>query len=164
METGEADLAALARHTAAQLEPVLGQHGAGLVPGFDDTASLLIALDPDDAEALVWRLLASLGAACAPGERITVALAAQSDGPAPMARLICTLPAKLAAPETVFDATTRSTDSAINSGLFGTGFALRLARAEARAAGGALTRAGDMLELTLPLLTGSDTLLSAAGR
>jgi hypothetical protein len=39
--------------------------------------------------------------------------------------------------------------------VFGIGFALRLARAEAQAAGGDLVRKGDRLKLTLPGLTGS---------
>jgi hypothetical protein len=37
--------------------------------------------------------------------------------------------------------------------MFGTGFALRLAAAEARAAGGSLERKGDKLRLLLPGLT-----------
>jgi two-component system OmpR family sensor kinase len=39
--------------------------------------------------------------------------------------------------------------------VFGVGFALRLARAEARAGGGELLRKGDRLRLTLPGLTGA---------
>jgi signal transduction histidine kinase len=154
MEAGEADLAALVQRTAAQLDPVLGAQGAGLDPDFPATTQLLVALDPDDAEALVWRLLASLGAACGTGERIAVRLDPMiGGGRAGMARLVCDLPAQLAGADNLFAATTRTGDSAINAGLFGTGFALRLARAEARAAGGGLTRNGSTLELTLPLLT-----------
>jgi hypothetical protein len=41
----------------------------------------------------------------------------------------------------------------INAGIFGAGFTFRLARAEARAAGGSLVRDGGMVVLTLPLLT-----------
>jgi hypothetical protein len=41
----------------------------------------------------------------------------------------------------------------VSAGVFGAGFALRLARAEARAAGGDLLREGDALVLTLPRLT-----------
>ena len=63
------------------------------------------------------------------------------------------LPADLAREENLFAATARPAESAINAGLFGAGFAFRLARAEARAAGGSLLRDGDKLVLTLPLLT-----------
>jgi signal transduction histidine kinase len=154
VEAGEADLAALILRTAAQLDPVLGPLGAGLDPEFAASTQVIVALDPDDAEALVWRLLASLGAACGAGERIAVRLDPMiGGGRAGMARLVCDLPARLAGEDNLFAATTRSGDSAINAGLFGTGFALRLARAEARAAGGSLVRTGGALELTLPLLT-----------
>lgn len=153
---GEADLAALVRRTAAQLDPVLGSQGAGIDPEFAATTQLIVALDPEDAEALVWRLLASLGAACGAAERIRVRLhplIGGSGGSAGIAQLVCDLPAQLAGEDNLFAATTRAAESAINPGLFGTGFALRLARAEARAAGGSLTRNGSALELTLPLLT-----------
>ena len=79
-----------------------------------------------------------------------------------LARLACTLPAELAREEDIFSATVRPSGGTINAGLFGAGFAFRLARAEARAAGGALVREGDALVLTLPLLTGSDALPSPA--
>jgi two-component system OmpR family sensor kinase len=161
IEPGETDLAALVRRTAAQLDPVLAPQGAGLALAFSDTATLLIGLDPEDAEALVWRLLASLGAACGAGERIAVQLDPLIGAGGAMARLICALPARLAAEDNLFAATTRSAESAINAGLFGTGFALRLARAEARAAGGALRRDGATLVLTLPLLTQVSALPSA---
>lgn len=164
IEPGEADLAALVMRTAAQLDPVLGAQGAGLDPDFPATTQMIVALDPDDAEALVWRLLASLGAACGAGERIAVRLDPLIGGArAGVARLVCDLPARLAGEDSLFAATTRSADSAINAGLFGTGFALRLARAEARAAGGSLVRNGGTLELTLPLLTALAGVPSAGG-
>jgi two-component system OmpR family sensor kinase len=161
VEPGETDLAALLRRTAAQIDPVLEAQDAGFALRLAPGASLLVAVDAEDAEALVWRLLASLAAAAAPGERIAV----RSDpliGPGgALARIACTLPPRLAAEENLFSATTRAGGSAISPGLFGTGFALRLARAEARAAGGALRREGDTLVLTLPLLTDIAALPSA---
>ena len=63
------------------------------------------------------------------------------------------MPARLAAEDNLFAATARSQNSAINAGLFGAGFALRLARAEAQSAGGTLVRNHDEILLTLPLLT-----------
>ena len=163
VEPGESDLAALVRRTAAQFAPVLDPHEAGLALAFSGTTAMLTALDPDDAEALVWRLLASLAAACAPGERITVQLDPLIGPAGAVARLECALPARLAAEDNLFAATTRAADSAINAGLFGAGFALRLARAEARAAGGDLRRDGTILALTLPLLTESPGLPSPEG-
>lgn len=161
VEQGETDLAALLQRTAAQIDPVLEAQDAGFALRLAPGASLLVAVDAEDAEALVWRLLASLAAAAAPGERIAV----RSDpliGPGgALARIACTLPPRLAAQDNLFSATTRAGGSAISPGLFGTGFALRLARAEARAAGGALRREGDTLVLTLPLLTDIAALPSA---
>lgn len=164
VEPGETDLAALVRRTAAQLYPVLEPQGAGLALDFAADVTLLVGIDPEDAEALVWRLLASLAAACAPGERIAVRLDPLIGPRSAAARLTCVLPARLAAAENnLFAATTRTAGSAINPGLFGIGFALRLARAEARAAGGSLQREGAALVLTVPLLTGIDGLPSAVG-
>jgi two-component system OmpR family sensor kinase len=161
-ELGETDLAALVRRTAAQIAPVLEPQEAGLTIDFAETTTMLISLDQDDAEALLWRLLASLAGACARGERIAVQLDPLIGAGGAMARLVCTLPARLAAEDNLFAATTRASDSVINAGLFGAGFALRLARAEARAAGGSLRRDGAAVELTLPLLTEIPGLPSAA--
>ncbi|PKP96202.1 MAG: hypothetical protein CVT76_07400, partial [Alphaproteobacteria bacterium HGW-Alphaproteobacteria-15] len=155
MASGETDLAALIRRTAAQLEPVLEQRRAVLEIKFPANTTLLIALDPDDAEALVWRLLASLAAACGTDEQIVLRLAPLIGANGAMAQLGCTLPARLAAEDDLFAATARSNDSAINPGLFGAGFALRLARAEARVAGGGMVRDGDTVVMTVPLLTDS---------
>ena len=60
----------------------------------------------------------------------------------------------------MFSAEVKPVGSAINAGLFGAGFALRLARAEARAAGGSLTVSDEMVTLSLPLLTENDALPS----
>ena len=163
VELGESDLAAQVRNTAAQLATVLDPQEAGLTLAFPRTTEMLIALDPDDAEALVWRILASLAAACAAGERIAVRLDPLIGPSGALARLVCALPERLAAEDNLFAATTRAADSTINAGLFGAGFALRLARAEARAAGGDLRRDGAMLSLTLPLLTASPSLSRPAG-
>lgn len=164
IEPGEVDLATLLRRTAGQLSAVLAPQGGGFVLGFGDDACLMAAIDPDDAEALVWRLLASLAAAATPGERIALQLDPVIGAGRGEVRLRCAIPARLAAAgeTSLFAATTRTGESAISPGLFGTGFALRLARAEARAAGGALRRDADALLLTLPLLGGNRELRDAA--
>lgn len=162
IEAGECDLAALVRRTAGQLAAVLDAQAAGLTPAFADTTSLLIAIDPEDAEALLWRLLASLASVCAPGERIAISLDPLIGDGRAVARLVCALPASLAAQEQIFTASVEAGPSAINAGLFGTGFTLRLARAEAQAAGGGLKREGSALVLTLPLLGRSVGLRGAA--
>ncbi len=164
IEPGETDLAALLHRTAGQLAPVLAPHGAGVTLDFGADASLIAAIDPEDAEALVWRLLASLAAAAGPGERITLTFDPVIGAGCGEVRILATVPARLAALEEndLFSATTRIGEGTISPGLFGTGFALRLARAEARAAGGTLRREGDALLLTLPLLGGNRELRDAA--
>ncbi len=163
IEPGETDLAALVRRTGTQLGSALDAQDAGLTLAFTEPSTLLIAIDHEDAEALVWRLLASLASACAPGERIAVSLDPLIGARGAISRMVCGLPARLAAEEQLFTATIRASGSAINSGLFGTGFALRLARAEARAAGGDLKRDGTTLVLTLPLVSSNAGLPGALG-
>lgn len=163
IEPGETDLAALVRRTSAQLASALDAQDAGLALAFAETSTLLIAVDHEDAEALVWRLLASLASTCAPGERIAVSLDPLIGAAGAISRLVCGLPARLAAEEQLFAATIHASGSAINAGLFGTGFALRLARAEARAAGGNLKRDGSALVLTLPLVSEGAGLPGAIG-
>ncbi len=160
IDPGAVDLAALVRRTASQLAPVLEPRGAGLALGFAETTTVLVAIDPDDAEALAWRLLASLGAACGQGERVAVGLEPVIGPSQALARLTCTLPSRLAAEDNLFAASAHPAESAINAGLFGAGFALRLARAEARATGGALQRHDSDVVLTLPLLTTASSLPS----
>lgn len=163
IEPGETDLAALVRRTSAQLASALDAQDAGLALAFAEASTLLIAIDHEDAEALVWRLLATLGSACAPGERIAVSLDPLIGAKGAISRMVCGLPARLAAEEQLFAATIRASGSAINAGLFGTGFSLRLARAEARAAGGDLKRDAAVLVLTLPLVSEGAGLPGALG-
>lgn len=155
IEPGASDLAALLRRTAAQLAPVLEQRGASLTLDLSPTSTLLIAVDHDDAEALVWRLLASLAAMCGTDEEVVLRLNPLIGASGAKVRLICPLPVRLAAEDNVFAATARANDSTISTGLFGAGFALRLVRAEARAAGGSLVRDDAALTLTLSLLSDS---------
>ncbi|GAB4481783.1 MAG: hypothetical protein OHK0018_13260 [Erythrobacter tepidarius] len=159
---GEADLATLVLRMLGQIAPVLETRGAGIALDTAAQTSLLVPCDAEDAEAMLWRLLASIGAACGEGERLTAELTPVMGQGQALARLSCTLPAELARAEDLFAATVRPAGGMINTGLFGAGFALRLARAEVRAAGGALVREGNAVVLTLPLLTGSDTLPSPA--
>ena len=158
---GETDLARLAERILGQLEPVLAARGARLLGRLSDAAVMRVACDPEDAEALLWRIIASLGAACGEGETLGLRLDPVPGPSGVMARLECTLPGTLAREVDLFAATAKPVDGALNPGLFGTGFALRLARAEARAAGGTLERNGATLALALPLLTEVDERNSA---
>ncbi|MGY6635925.1 MAG: histidine kinase dimerization/phospho-acceptor domain-containing protein [Erythrobacter sp.] len=157
MMPGECDCAKLVRQIAGQLEPVLASRSAGfsLEPGGE--ASLLVAVDEDEVEALLWRVIATLAGSCAAAERIRITLVPVFDGPAAMAQIRCDLPTRLQSEADLFASEVRPNSSAISASLFGAGFALRLARAEARRAGGALEVDETGLTLLLPLITGLET-------
>ncbi len=151
IEPGEADLTTLVARTNRQLEQVLQPRMAGITLDTDDT-QYTVALDSDQAEALLWRLLATLGGGCSAGEMLNATITDISgNGEGGMAQLICDLPAQLLAEGDIFTAEVKPVGTAINAGLFGAGFALRLARAEARAAGGQLERFDETIVLSLPL-------------
>lgn len=160
MEPGETDISQLVRRILDQIAPVLQARAAAVVFARESDATMLVPCDAEDLESLLWRMLASLGAACGEGERLETRLDPLIGKGSAVARLTCALPADLAREENLFAASARPAVTAINPGLFGAGFAFRLARAEARAAGGTLAREGDRLVLTLPLLTGTEDLRS----
>jgi hypothetical protein len=68
--------------------------------------------------------------------------------------LLIDLPAELVGDADLFAASAPLQQRALSAGMFGSGFTLRLARAEARAVGGSLERRDDALRLVLPVLTG----------
>ncbi|MEM6584906.1 MAG: histidine kinase dimerization/phospho-acceptor domain-containing protein [Pseudomonadota bacterium] len=148
LEPGESDLAAIARQTERQLAPVLAPRQAGLAISVQDSARCLVPIDTEDTERLVWRFLATLAGACDRDEKLVGELSVQGES----LRLTADLPQSLLGAEDVFANTAKPVESAINAGVFGAGFALRLARAEARASGGNLRRNGDRIALSLPRL------------
>ncbi|MFO1254092.1 MAG: histidine kinase dimerization/phospho-acceptor domain-containing protein [Sphingomonadaceae bacterium] len=150
LEDGETDLAAVIEATAAQL----GAHTKSRGSGFGlklEAPSLAVPLATIEVERIVWRLLATLAGVSAPGEQLKLRARAR-DG---MVRIDVALPAQLAtrSEDEIFHAAAGSLPQVVAAGVFGVGFALRLARAEARAAGGDLVRKNDRLRLTLPGLT-----------
>lgn len=108
-----------------------------------------IAMSRCDGERLVWRLLGTLAGETAPGEFLALRLTVQGD----TAQFSAGIPRRLAEREgeKLFEGGIANGQNAISAGMFGSGFALRLARAEARAAGGDLQRDSDELVLSLPL-------------
>ena len=152
LDPGETDLASLTAATVAQLDAHTTSRGSGFALKLDDGV-LLVGLARLELERIVWRLLATLAGTSAPGEQLKLRLRAK-DG---MARLDMALPAALAAKaeDALFVTGAGAVPQVIAAGVFGVGFALRLARAEAHAAGGELVRKGDRLRLTLPGLTGA---------
>lgn len=153
LAAGECDLAATLDALAARLRglengPVFRLQG--------HERPCPVALDGTETERLCWRLLATLAGNGAAGEVLPIAMA-EAKG-AFVARF--TLPQNLASldDDALFHATTymgaaHQANPPSGAGMFGTGFALRLAAIEARAAGGALYREGPQILLTLPGLT-----------
>ncbi|MEL6877417.1 MAG: histidine kinase dimerization/phospho-acceptor domain-containing protein, partial [Pseudomonadota bacterium] len=128
ISAGESDLGGIISRITTQLSSVLGPRMAGIEFAEPEGQAATVAIDPEETEALIWRLLATLGGNCASGETITCVL--RHDGN--LVRLVCDLPAQLIAAEDVFTADVKPSNASVNPGLFGAGFTLRLARAEAR--------------------------------
>lgn len=150
IEGGSIDLAEVVDGTAAQLAAHTRQRGSGFVIKPADGA-LPVAIARIEAERIIWRLLATLAGVAAPGEQLKLRLRERHGA----ARLDVALPAALASRsgDELFRAAAGSVPQVISAGVFGVGFALRLARSEARAAGGDLLRKDDRLRLVLPGLT-----------
>ncbi|WEK46704.1 MAG: histidine kinase dimerization/phospho-acceptor domain-containing protein [Candidatus Andeanibacterium colombiense] len=149
LDPGGTDLAAIIAGTARQLDSVLRPRSAGLEL-IATTGACPVALTRPDAEMLVWRILATLAGMASPGEAMQIVLAVNGTA----AGIEIDLPISLADRADIFEGTVTTAPQAVSAGMFGAGFALRLARAEARAAGGDLQRVEDLLVLTLPLAGG----------
>ena len=169
LETGAETIAAGSTDMGESLTTLIDQLAPGMErrgARFELTPSqtpLTAALAPADAERLCWRMLATLAAHAGEGEVMpihaesvavtpTTALAASRE-----VRMALHLPKALAAlDEAAFfraeaaRAKPGEAGAIPSLGMFGSGFALRLAVTEARAAGGTLRRDGDWLLLTLP--------------
>ena len=157
IDAGEADLAVIMARLATQLEPLVAPREIRLRWSVPDHP-VPITIDPGEAERLLWRLLSTLTAAAAPGERLALTLdtGVLESGNGDLARVRMTLPAALARhDDDILFAPDIARGSSPGMGMLGHGFALRLAAAEVHAAGGQLVRPGSagcaVLELTLPV-------------
>jgi len=143
---GESDFGAIVRRQLDQLQGVLRARVAGFEARLSDLPCEA-AVAGADAEQLAWRMLATIAALVRGGERLGLELTCDREELA----LACELPAALVPADDVFSSRVTGERSPVSAGMFGSGFALRLARAEARSAGGNLARIKDHLVLTLPL-------------
>ncbi|MEO1968213.1 MAG: histidine kinase dimerization/phospho-acceptor domain-containing protein [Sphingomonadaceae bacterium] len=143
---GSVDFAAIVRQQVDQLQGVLSTRVARFEVELSDVP-LWAALSQEDAEMLAWRMLGTLASATGAGEAIAIELSKDTGG----LTLNASLPASLAETKDIFSSQTHHAAGAAGIGLFGAGFAFRLARAEARAAGGSFARDGASLVLNLPL-------------
>ena len=149
VEAGEADLSAIVATTIARLEAHTGPRKSGFA--FVRPEAMRLAITPAEAERLCWRLFAVIAATAEVGEVLEVALERQAGDLV----LSLQLPKAQAAWDdtALFHAAASPAAEAPQAGMFGTGFTLRLARAEARSAGGRLERQNDRLIVHLPGLT-----------
>ncbi len=152
IDQGDSDFTAIAAGMVDQLNTTLRPRNASmkLVPALPGR----IAMDHGEAEVLAWRLLATLTDAIGAEEHLQLEFT-QDRG---ALLLGCELPSGLAAQDDIFSACASDSQPApsagiLSAGMFGTGFSLRLARAEAGSIGGSLLRVDDWLVLSMPLLT-----------
>ncbi|WP_260923174.1 sensor histidine kinase [Novosphingobium sp. 9] len=145
-------LASVAERLRAWTQP--RRSGFSLLSAPDD---IRVSLTGADAEMLAWRLLAALAGSTAPDEVLELGWVRDSTPGASRDTIAIrsALPARLSArdQDDLFAAIPGDRGHSLAVGAFGTGFTLRLAAAEARAAGGGLRREGNDLVLWLPALT-----------
>ncbi|QSB44683.1 HAMP domain-containing histidine kinase [Tsuneonella flava] len=156
LQLGHCDFAEVLGRTVDQLQDVLKSRGSAFELDQHGNRDASVPLACEDAEALAWRLLATLAGSVGANERLRLEVA-DTDG---VIMLSCDLPAAFAARDDIFTDSSRATGS-VSAGMFGTGFALRLARAEARAIHGDLHREGSRLILLLPQLAATQPAMSA---
>ncbi len=160
LEGGGCDFAQVLAATDAQLKPFTASRDSGFASDLGPDP-LWVALAAEEAEHLSWRLLATLAGAAHPGESLH--LAAVREGGEVLVRLQLPTSLKACEGDDFMKATAGPASQAVSAGMFGTGFALRLAKAEAQAAGGRLERRGEELHLALPGLTGDASSHSHGG-
>ncbi|MDB5695610.1 MAG: hypothetical protein JWN21_1153 [Sphingomonas bacterium] len=144
LRSGTVDLGALLARLIGELRPAAGERGPSLV--LDAEPGALIRADDRAVERLLERLLTTLVAVAAPGERLRAQLAVKTR----LVRLHLTRPRAL--PAATDDALLAMDDEAEREGgpLLGVGFTLRLVRNLAASLGGSLTVTSDRLTLRLP--------------
>jgi two-component system, OmpR family, sensor kinase len=157
LASGACDMAECLKAALARLTPQAQTRGIRVALSGGE-ASAPVALPALEAERLIWRLLAALSSHAVAGEQLAVSLIQAPEHVGGQITIAMALPAALAGLGNVglFHAGTgdgHGQGGGPWAGMFGTGFALRLAAAEARAAGGRLLREKDRLSLLLPGLT-----------
>ncbi|MGF7152437.1 histidine kinase [Novosphingobium gossypii] len=149
LEEGECDLARVLAQTIVRLHAWTGPRGSGFALAADPSASTLPVNNARaDVERMVWRLFAALAGSTAPGEMLDLGWVECGA----LVELTVALPALLAEREgdALFDTAPAERGQSLAAGMFGIGFTLRLATAEAAAAGGSLVRVDNALVLSLP--------------
>jgi hypothetical protein len=147
---GTCELGTLVFETVERLQAWTAARGSGFRMA-DRPPALMVGLDADEVARLLWRLLAAFAGMAQDGETIDLAFSRSAS------RITLFIETSPALGERLKDAMTAGRPfelaRSLSAGMFGVGFTLRLAAAEAAAAGGMLTRVGERFALTLPGLT-----------
>ena len=146
LPAGQSDIASALRHQVDQLATVVAAKVAKLE--IEGSTRCEVTLDPRDAEQLAWRYVAALASVLGAGEECVLRVDCEGDE----AVISCSLPERLCGLDDIFSADVRTGAGAISASLFGAGFALRVARAEAEAVGGSLVAEDGVARLSLPLV------------
>ncbi|RKF21169.1 sensor histidine kinase [Altericroceibacterium spongiae] len=152
---GACDMREVVTDTVKRLEGPLRPRGAALGLHCKDE-TYPVALTEEDAQQMIWRILATVAGALAPGEVIELHLS----GDNMTLQLAVDLPMAMLDTEDLFAPSTETRTRPLSAGMFGQGFTLRLARAESKAAGGTCNIIDERLILTLPILT-ADTQINS---
>lgn len=148
LDEGQTAIGPLIAGLVDQFEPQLAAHGAHFAGDWHDPA-VVVPVGHADLERSIWRLLAIVAGAAGDGEAVRLDLMATNE----LVTLSVALPAALAGlnDDDLYSASAGQDDAdGFTVSLLGRGFALRLIRAEARAAGGSMERRGDRFVLSLP--------------
>lgn len=155
LDEGECDIARVLAQTVVRLRAWTEPRGSGFVLASDPSAtSLPVRVARAEVERLIWRLFAALAGSTAPGENLDLTWSNTGT----FVEIAVALPALLAErdPAELFDAVAPERGQSLATGMFGIGFTLRLAAAEAMGAGGMLQRSDNILRLSLPALTAAN--------
>lgn len=160
IEPGDTDVVTAVQNTLAQIH----RHTENRQSGFGLTttdSNIPVAVERIELDRLLWRLLAAIAGAAGAMEVLDVTLTREAG----MARIQIAMPARLRDldDDALYHAQAGEKTRVFSAGMFGLGFTLRLARAEARGAGGELQRKDGQLVLTLPETLTSSANVSKAG-
>lgn len=147
---GECDLGPLVFETVSRLRAWTAPRGSGFsLP--EQIPPMIVPLQREDAARLVWRLLAALAGVSAAGETIGLTFLNEAG----KVLLDIDVPASLSQrlDEAADAGQPLELARSLSAGIFGIGFTLRLAAAEAAGAGGRILRQDGTFSLLLPGLT-----------
>ncbi|WP_170234854.1 sensor histidine kinase [Croceicoccus sediminis] len=148
MSEGETAIGPLVESLVRQAVPMLDARSARMDVRLTDPG-MTVPIEEGELERSLWRLIAAVAGSAGAGDVLPFSLQPGRDA----VTITMGLPPSLAAldDEDLFGASPASdSDGELATGMLGRGFALRLAGAEAKAAGGSLDRDAAALVLTLP--------------